>query len=403
MNSGGFKKLTVTGIARTAGVANRTFYENFRGKEDCFLSTYDLIARGAAREVLTAQHLERGPEAKITAGIHAFMGVVAANPKAAHFVLIAALDVKAAFARTHHTTGLFEAIVTEGFATTPASIGLPPSLAKGMVAGFKHVATSHMLNRAEGDLIPESGEISSWALSLGTGATSQMFASPRAAKPIRLPAISPGEPDGRYPFGDEREAILLAVATLAAGEGYGALTLARIRSSVGTSRRSFDEQFASMNGCFLAALGIRSSRILAAPTAAALATTSWPELVCRTLAALCDELTRDPMLSRLLFFELAHAGPEGTRWHSEFITHLSASLFVGAPPHMGSSELSSEASVAGVWELFQAAAIRDPGQQFSHLIGPAAYLVLAPEIGAEAAIAAVQNDRGRPGGPGAAA
>jgi AcrR family transcriptional regulator len=240
--------------------------------------------------------------------------------------------------------------------------------------------------------------MSSWALALGTGATGQMFASPQASEPIRHPAARTEGPDRRYPHGDEREAILLAVATLAADEGYEALNLGRIRSSVGTSKRSFDEQFASINGCFLAALDLRSSRILASPSAAALATTSWPELVCRTLAALCDELTRDPLLSRLLFFELSHAGPEGTRWHSEFIAQLSASLFAGAPPHLSSSELPSEASVAAVWELLQAGAIENPGQQFSHLIGTAAYLVLAPAIGAEAAIAAVRADHRGLGG-----
>jgi AcrR family transcriptional regulator len=395
--------MTVTAIARTAGVANRTFYENFQGKEDCFLSTYDLISRNAARGVLAAQRSKRGPQAKITAGTHAFMGAVADNLEAAHFALIAALGVKAAFARTRHTTGLFEAIVTEGFITAPDSIGLPPSIAKGIVAGFNHVATSHLLSRSEGDLAHGGGEMSNWALSLGTGAPGQRLASPRAVESLRDPAAVAGAADGRYPHGNEREAILLAVATLAADEGYGALNLAHVRSSVGTSRRSFDEQFVSMNGCFLAALDLRSSRILAAPSAAALATTCWPELVCRTLAAICDELTRDPMLSRLLFFELPHAGLDGTRWHYEFIAHLSASLFAGAPAHMSSAELSSEASVAAVWELLQAGAIRNPAQQFSHLIGPAAYLVLAPAIGAEAAVAAVGADYSGPGGRRAAA
>lgn len=393
MSDGGYKAVTVTAIVRTAGVANRTFYENFQGKEDCFLSTYDLICRNAARRVLAAQQPKQGLQARIAAGTHALMGAIADNPQAAHFALIAARDVKAAFARTRHTTGLFEAIVTEGFTTTPGSIGLPPSIAKGIVAGYNHVATSHLLDRAEGDLIPESGEISSWALSLGTGATGKVFASPLAAEPPRHPAARGGAGDGRYPHDDEREAILHAVAIIAAGEGYGALTLARIRTSVGTSKRSFDEQFASMNDCFLAALELRSSRIHAAPSPSALATTSWPDLVCRTLAAVCDELTKDPMLSRLLFFELPHAGLDGTRWHIEFIARLSASLFAGAPPHTSSSELSSEASVAAVWELLQANAIRNPTQQFSHLIGPAAYLVLAPAIGAEAAMTAVRADQ----------
>src|ERR1700755_3280476 len=39
----GYRDLTATGIARVAGVSKRTFYENFKDKETCFLATYDLI------------------------------------------------------------------------------------------------------------------------------------------------------------------------------------------------------------------------------------------------------------------------------------------------------------------------------------------------------------------------
>src|SRR5215204_1137853 len=97
---GGFRHLTVTGIARTAGVANHTFYENFHGKEDCFLATYDLIVRTAAREVLAAQHRESDLQTKVTAGVLAFLHGVAENPKAAHLALVDASEVEAALERT---------------------------------------------------------------------------------------------------------------------------------------------------------------------------------------------------------------------------------------------------------------------------------------------------------------
>jgi AcrR family transcriptional regulator len=111
----GYKNLTVTAIARTAGVANRTFYENFQGKEDCFLRTYEAIVRSAVRGILAAQHRERDLQAKVTTGMDAFLTAVAENPKAAHLVLVEALEVDVALERTRHTTGLFAARTPAGF------------------------------------------------------------------------------------------------------------------------------------------------------------------------------------------------------------------------------------------------------------------------------------------------
>ncbi|MGN6558721.1 MAG: TetR/AcrR family transcriptional regulator, partial [Solirubrobacterales bacterium] len=79
VDEGGYEALTVTGIARAAGVSSHTFYENFADKEDCFRATYDLIVRHTVREILAARICECGSEAKIRAGFHAFVREVSDN------------------------------------------------------------------------------------------------------------------------------------------------------------------------------------------------------------------------------------------------------------------------------------------------------------------------------------
>lgn len=393
----GYGELTVTGIARTAGVANRTFYENFQGKEDCFLATYDLIVRNAARQVLAAHQREEELQARVDAAILAFLRAVAENPKAAYLVLIEAPEVDAALERTPHATGLFEALVTESFKTPPASLQLPAAVAKGIVAGVSHIARSCLLNRGDADLREESEELSEWALALGADASTRLpLLARRAGAAASRPSPAPQgqDPAGDYTPGDEREMILWAVSRVAATDGYRALTMSRIRSAVGISQRRFAQHFATLTECFLASLDLHSNRLLAQPWAAAPDSSQWPSRVHRTVSALCRELAQNPMLGRLLFLELPNAGREGARWRSELIADLSSSVYAGAPSGSRPTPLAAEASLAGVWALLDASFTGGRAQQPSQTVGPAAYLVLAPAIGAEAAVEAIRAEQG---------
>jgi AcrR family transcriptional regulator len=386
----GFKGLTVTGIARTAGVANRTFYENFQGKEECFLATYDLIAQSTAREILAAQRREQDLPRKLSAGVLTFLHAVAENPKAAHLALIEAPAVESALDRTRHMTGLFEALVTECLTTAPDSIDLPPPITKGIVAGLIHVARSHLSNGAEGDLMVEGAESAGWALSLADEAADQVFAPPQAKTPHAPAAQRARYENSHCPPGDERAMILLAVGRLAASEGYDALTIPRIRSSVGISRRRFEEHFTSVDECFLAVLEMHRSSVFASQCVPDSAASSWQDDVYAAMAMLLERFAADPALARLLFSELHKAGREGARWRTEFIADLSSYLYASAPSEARPSQLVTEASAAAVCALLDSWATR--GRQPWRLplfVGPAAYLILAPAIGADAAVKAV--------------
>lgn len=83
----GYHETTIADVAGAAGLSRRTFYTYFASKEDCFFDTYDLIAehlREAAAEA-AKPHAE-WPE-RLRARLAAVLGIFAANPDLARFIL----------------------------------------------------------------------------------------------------------------------------------------------------------------------------------------------------------------------------------------------------------------------------------------------------------------------------
>lgn len=387
-HAGGYRALTVTGIARTAGVSNRTFYENFRGRDDCLLATYDLIVRNGARAILAAQHREQDLEGKVAAGIVAFLHAVAENPKAAHFVLIEAPEAAPAQERAQHTTGLFEALLCETFVAGNPAVELPRRVAKGTIGGLSQVARSHLLMEAYGDLIDESKALSDWVGAVGKHAkwVLGLGQATTSSRPRENEIQGTTSENGQSPPIAEREMILWAVSTLAATEGFKALTLSNIRRRFGIPRRRFEEHFADVTDSFLSAVESHFDRNLAAPWTASLDAGQWPGSVDRAFAGLCRELAANQTLSELLFHALPEAGREGARQRARFISRLAASLCVSAPVEIRPSSVAAEASIAAGWTLLEAEATQKRAQRLPDLAGELAYFVLAPLIGSEATV-----------------
>ena len=74
-----------------AGVSRKTFYEHFSDKEDCFLALYDTgiayVLRRLA-EALRDETPESDPEARIAAGLRAFLAVLAEEPAFSRAIIL---------------------------------------------------------------------------------------------------------------------------------------------------------------------------------------------------------------------------------------------------------------------------------------------------------------------------
>jgi AcrR family transcriptional regulator len=389
----GYSGLTATGIARAAGVSNRTFYENFDDKDDCFVATYDLIVRHAVRAILAARQRNEGWRAKLRAGYLAFVQEVALKPKAAQFALIEAFSVRPAIARMRHTFGLFEALVAESFSDAADGLELPPLVLRGIVAGGSRVARGRLLGCAEEDLVDHAEELMQWALSLRSERANEVSPGVLQSEPdpTALVVAAGNGWKARSPqIGDERTMIVTAVADLAAAEGYAALTVPRIRTAAGLSRRRFDEHFDGVADCFLAALDMLVGRVLAEAWEAYLGVGSWSGGVDRAVATICQELATDPRLVRLLFFEFYGPGRKAVRWRGDLIAGLSAFLRAKAPVGQRPGELTAEASIAAAWAVLHKYAAAGRAAELPQAAGLISYLIVAPVIGAEEAAEEIQ-------------
>ncbi|MFE6922895.1 TetR/AcrR family transcriptional regulator [Nocardia sp. NPDC057663] len=112
--------------------------------------------------------------------------------------------------------------------------------------------------------------------------------------------------------GAQRQRLLHAVAAVACQRGYQAMTIGDITASAGVSRKTFYENFADKEACFLAAAETGRDLIKARIEAevAAVAGQSEPSVFLRlALRAYLAVLRDEPTFAQAFYVETQHAGP----------------------------------------------------------------------------------------------
>ena len=393
----GYTETTVRDIVQAAGVSKRAFYDRYPGgegcggKEECLLDTYDLLVRRLAQQVQAARRAGRDCREQLRCGYGAFLTKLAEARKAAMFALVEVLAAgPAARRRAAQTTVLLEAMVRDSFACSPDAVSLPPQLAKGIVAGAARVSRARLLAGREAELPILADELTEWSLS---------FRDEVAERLRALPPIDSARPPrrGGRPLdaaaGDERSLILAATARLAAADGYRALTVPRIRSLAGVSRKRFDANFDGVEKCFLAALDREVGASLEEAARTIRLAPTWSEGVCRAVLGICDRVAEDAELARLAFFEVLELGRPGVRWRAALIGELARGFRAGSSGEERPTELASEASLGAVWSLMHYMVNTGRRRELPHLADSFAFLLLAPPLGAPAAVEVIEAAR----------
>ncbi len=394
----GYCAVTVRELAKLAGVSTRAFYEHFDGKEDCFLRTYELVVQRAAGRIVAAQRGERDWEQRLRLAFAAFGEEIQGKPQTGRLALVEVLALgPAALEQMRRAEGMFEAMVGESFSRAPGEITVPPLLIKGIVAGGAGVARTRLLDGREWELPNVAEALVEWAFCYRSEAAAEIGSLDHKLASLGFVGGSEllGEEQNRETPGDERALILSAVAKLAAADGYWKLTVTRIRSAAGVSRRSFDAQFESVEDCFFAALELRVDRALSQAKRAYAEGDSWACGIHRALGALCDYIARDPVLGRLGFAEAFAPGPEGMRRRESIMASITALFRESASPEQRPTELAAEASVAAIWGIlhYYVASGQAQAQRLGQVVPVLSFLALAPAIGAEAAADAILRGR----------
>src|ERR1700749_4804777 len=129
----GYRAVTVADIVRRAGIARNTF----SSKEDCFLATQDFAVEESLRRVVDAAAEEEGWEARLAAGLGAFLKYVASEPALARTCIVEALSAgDAAQERYEQSLQAFIPLLQLGREDSPFAGDLPETLEETIIGGI---------------------------------------------------------------------------------------------------------------------------------------------------------------------------------------------------------------------------------------------------------------------------
>lgn len=153
----GYEATKISDIVKRAGVARKTLYDNFEGKEEVFLAAFD-AARDEAVERIETSCAEAGSDWRdqVEAGLAAFLGYVADNPSVARMCMIEALSATPATTKRYEDA--LQDFVEMAQARTPADKRLPETLDETLIGGVAWIVYQQ-IRRGETasaeDLLPE--------------------------------------------------------------------------------------------------------------------------------------------------------------------------------------------------------------------------------------------------------
>jgi AcrR family transcriptional regulator len=169
----------------------------------------------------------------------------------------------------------------------------------------------------------------------------------------------------------QRERLLEGMARTVMAQGYAATAVADVLTTARMSRRTFYEQFADKEDCFLAAydviVGICTDRVTGAYHAAE----RWQEGIERAIGELLETLAAEPAFAYLGIVEILAAGPRGLARREEtlqrFVAFIDAVRDAAGPEASPPSPLIAQAIVGGIHELLYSHIVRGEAEQLPQL------------------------------------
>jgi AcrR family transcriptional regulator len=150
----GYRAVTVSAIVKRAGIARKTFYENFSSKEECFLAAQEMAMSTALERVVEAAGTHEYWPQRIHAGLTAFLDYVAAEPALARTCMVESLSAGPAAVEYHEESQqAFVSLLRLGRDVSPDGRELPEALEEAIVGGVFWIVYQRLAS-AEQDAIP---------------------------------------------------------------------------------------------------------------------------------------------------------------------------------------------------------------------------------------------------------
>lgn len=145
----GYEATKIGDIVSRAGVARKTLYDNFDGKEDVFLAAFgSAVEQVVGRIEEACQQAGEDWEARLRAGLAAFLGYVAEEPATTRMCMIEAMSATpGANRRYEDAVQLFVAMTKE---SVPHYEQLPETIEETLVGGVAWIV-HQKLRRGEAE------------------------------------------------------------------------------------------------------------------------------------------------------------------------------------------------------------------------------------------------------------
>ncbi len=183
----GYANVSAHKVSERAGVSNRTFYELFSDREDCFLAAFECALHALAAAAQPACDAQRDWVERVRAALAVFLEALDREPAVRRLVFVEALTAgPRVLARRARALGELATLLDEGRAGAPAPAGLPALTAEGVVGAAFGVIHARLLRDERAPVAPLlNGLMATIVLPYRGGAA----AARELERPLAAPAI----------------------------------------------------------------------------------------------------------------------------------------------------------------------------------------------------------------------
>jgi AcrR family transcriptional regulator/DNA-binding MarR family transcriptional regulator len=150
----GYKRMTARRVSGWAGVSNKTFYDLFSDREDCFLAAFDRAIDELSAVVLPAWESEKEWSAQVRVALAALLGALDREPAMCRLVFVEALGAgPRVLERRVEVFRLLAGAIDRGRAGSKAAQELSSLTAEGIVGAVFGVIYARLLEPEHGPLM----------------------------------------------------------------------------------------------------------------------------------------------------------------------------------------------------------------------------------------------------------
>jgi AcrR family transcriptional regulator len=190
----GYRRMTVRRVCGQAGVSNKTFYDLFADREECFLAAFDQAVAELTAAARPAYEAEREWASQIRAGLGALLACLDSEAELRALVFVEALGAgPQVLKRRAQVVEELGRIIDEGRAGVKTGRELPPLTAEGLVGAAFGVIYGRLIEQPAGALLGLSGPLMAAIVLPYRGHTA---AERELARPTRPTVLGSPKPRG---------------------------------------------------------------------------------------------------------------------------------------------------------------------------------------------------------------